>query len=957
MAKTATKNALQTGLDHLARFAFYRRDNPFLSSRAAFDLGRAKRRELEALLDGELEPEEWIEGERGRSLLSTIKIGSVPRDLQLVARESRDVVGVESVYAFFHAQVFWWLVSVLWTIEVAPAVDPLLGEGIRGFRFRPDFVEDPSASGTMFHDQPQAHRRWKRFPDEVAKEHPGELLTSVTFDFRAFYYSTERDPAAIISAFFAAEEERAPRTRRLRVLNQLLAIAHRRYAELRSEVRPRGADTVPEGARPLPLGLPSSPLLANMVMSLVHRDLAMGPDVLSIASYVDDTFVLTRLRPEIEEGPAQFLARLGIVSDGDRQAVLAPRAQALADLRLSEGKSGTSYRRFVPKRQADERAEGSSSIAVLLEAAIEEWEAYIEGDWDSDQSARRETVLHAPLTRERVPKALREDILGLLEQVRIGMSGADAKVAFDQLIGEIDQAQFLRLRPYWAEVAVIAIAAHGVGAVRTLTAIVRELCETVIPPPGSSAAAREALLFGLRQSWRQSLAQAIAAVTTASQRKTLLRKVPRLDLGGGYVYAIKTTVDLAMRIRKRRLVPANHVSVPLAEFSEWSGRLIGPGAFNSFLDWAREQHPAGDPAGAAAAAGSAVRFIRLHEACLAIHLWAGSGSDSWIEETFGVLAAQPLIQQDLVDELRQKAIASLGSSGRGPSSAARPRIRIAMPGVPIAEDQLEALLSKNTQRLWQIANASQRTVNEIVTSAGDREASLLVLPEWSVAAAQLGRLMERASSYRMMVIAGQAPEIAAGEYRNRLWTGIPLQDRIGHRGCLVPPPRQKSFLSPEERSKIDEKGIVTAPPSPKVETYSWRGILIASLLCFEFADLNLRQEVRFKTDLLTVSSLNHDWHYFDAIQEATTRDNYCLTVCVNTGIRPGTRIVRPTRHEMTVAASVHGSDDLALITRRVDMTPIVAAQVKQLRPSDPRLGLEEPSDDAKLKDYKPFPPV
>ena len=60
---------------------------------------------------------------------------------------------------------------------------------------------------------------------------------------------------------------------------------------------------------------------------------------------------------------------------------------------------------------------------------------------------------------------------------------------------------------------------------------------------------------------------------------------------------------------------------------------------------------------------------------------------------------------------------------------------------------------------------------------------------------------------------------------------------------------------------------------------------------------------------------------------------------------------------MAIAASVHGSDDLAVITRRVDMEPIVTAQVHQLRPDDPSLGLEEPSDDAKLSDYKPFPPV
>jgi hypothetical protein len=953
LAKTATERALRTALDHLARFAFYTRDNPFLSSRAAFDLDKGLRRELKALLDGEVEPRDWAEGDVGSELLALIRIGSVPRDLQLVAREGGDVVAAESVFAFFHARVFWWLVTILWTIEVAPVVDPLLGESIRSNRFLPEFIENPAASGLMFQEQGHAHARFKRFPGEVAKKNPGELLTAAVFDLRAFYYTVERTPSQILSVFFAAKGERAPRSRRLRVLNQLMALAHGRYADLCDEVKPRGGEGRIEGSSPLPLGPPSSPLLANMVMSLVHDDLVKRPGVLAIASYVDDAVIISDRRPELDESPLEFLASLGVVSDTDHEQLAAPTAEGLAALRLNEEKCGTSFVRFVPKREAAE--EDGTSIPELAQS---QWEAYVEdGSWPSTTGGRepRETILRAPLTRERVPRKLKGEILSLLEAVRIGMSGVEARVAFDQLISEIDKAQFIRLRPFWTEITVIALAAHGVDAVRTLTAIVRDLCETVIAPPGSTAPARKALLFGLRESWRQSLAQALAVATTSSQRRTLLKRFPRMDLGGPRPYSMKSTVDRAMRIRRRRLVPHDHVAVPLAEFSDWNGKLIGPGAFVRFLDWAREEHPEGQASELAVAVGRAVRFVRLHEACLAIHLWGGNGAAKWIEETFEVLGSQPLIQQELVRELREKAVASLGTSGRGSSPGHR--IRIAMPGVAIAEDQLEAVLSKDSQRLWTIAKASQRTINEIVSTSGRKKANLLVLPEWSVMAQQLGRLMARASAHGMLIIAGQAPEIAGGEYRNRLWTGIPLTDRVGHRACLVPPPREKSFLSPEEKSAIEAKGIPHAEPSEQVEIFSWRGMLIASLLCFEFADLGLRQEVRLKTDLLTVSSLNHDWHYFDAIQEATTRDNYCLTVCVNTGIRPGTRIARPTRHEMAIAASVHGSDDLAVITRRVDMEPIVTAQVHQLRPDDPSLGLGNPSDDAKLSDYKPFPPV
>ena len=37
---TKTDRLIQTGIDHLGRFAFYTRDNPFVSSRAGLGLNR-----------------------------------------------------------------------------------------------------------------------------------------------------------------------------------------------------------------------------------------------------------------------------------------------------------------------------------------------------------------------------------------------------------------------------------------------------------------------------------------------------------------------------------------------------------------------------------------------------------------------------------------------------------------------------------------------------------------------------------------------------------------------------------------------------------------------------------------------------------------------------------------------------------------------------------------------------
>jgi predicted amidohydrolase len=244
----------------------------------------------------------------------------------------------------------------------------------------------------------------------------------------------------------------------------------------------------------------------------------------------------------------------------------------------------------------------------------------------------------------------------------------------------------------------------------------------------------------------------------------------------------------------------------------------------------------------------------------------------------------------------------------------------------------------------------------LVLTAIKRKSDVLVTPEWAVLPEMLPWLMDQARDSQMLVVAGQTPTVRGGNYSNMVWTGIPIRDSFGHRACLVPPPRRKMFLSPSEISVLHAAGL--AVPSAKdasVPTFRWRGVKVASLICFEFADIGTRESLRATTDLLTVSSWNRDWKYFQSTQESITRDNYCVSVCVNTGQYPGTRIMRPTGSNKALVAAVHGSDEPALITRQLDMAPIVAARVAGEPPS--ACWQHDPEDDVKLVDYKPMPPM
>lgn len=948
MARQSTEALLQTGVEHLGRFAFYTRDNPFLSSRAALSLSAKHRQLLAELLDGDRKAIEWLNGAQARNLLGTVKVGSVPRDVQLLAREGELVVGVESVHAFLQADLFWWMVSILWMIAIADLVEPLLGDGVMGFRFQQAFLDDPATSGVMFRDQYQAHDRWRNFPSRVAAANPGKILATNTLDIRAFYYSVDASPAQIISRFFEARGEKVPQAHPIRVLTGLLNALHSRFAERCAEVQPRLGDLGTEGRCPLPVGLPSSQVLANMLMSLVLDDVDSAPDSLAAAAYADDIIVLTGSLPDLDEKPADYFQCLGLVSAEEPYPLRSDSTAGLARLTLRLEKSGTSYSRHTgDAEEAEEMAGGAEG----------NWDPYIDSGDSPDWGGRLRTVLRAPHRRDRVPRELRREILRLLDEVRVGLPREEVKERFDRLLDEFDHGLFIALRPYWSELIVIGLVAHGPPIVAELTELLRRVSESLELPDGSTEEGRAALLFGLRASWVQALAQALAVATGPDDHERLASEAPQLELGGKPLEAA-ALLRYARRIRGRHLIPNSLVAAPLAEFTTWDGRLIGGDAFSEFLEWSHANHPEGDPQGLVRAVAAAARFVGLHEACLAIHLWAGSPEGPWEEESFAVLAAQPLVHEDLVADLRARAMFLLGEGSREENEAEDEQgpypLRVAMPSMRVREDHLQALLDGDEEVLGEIVAASRSALQKVVLSAANDDVQLLVLPEWSVIGQQLPWLMERASRNQMAIVGGGAPEIIGGRYLNRLWTGLPLTDEAGHRACLVPPPRQKRFLSPAERAKIEQAGIEPLPAHNSVSVFCWGEVRLASLICFEFADIEIRQRLRFAADVVTVSSLNHDWRYFESVQDATTRDDYCLTVCVNTGALPGTRIVRPTKSEMAVVASVHGADRPAVISKLIDLRPILAAQAFHQAPVD--VLQVEPSDDVRLADYKPFPP-
>jgi predicted amidohydrolase len=943
--KPATQRLLKTAEEHLARFAFFTRDNPFLSSRAAFRLEDRHRRAIGELLEGKAAVDEWLDGALGAQLRRGLAVGCVPRDLQLVRTDEGPAVGVESVHAFVHGPVFWWLVSILWTIVVGRELDPELGDQVIGYRLARKFVSDHESHGVMFQEPSAAYDRWKRVPLAIARDHVGETLSATTLDIRSFYYAVDASPSQILAAM--RKVVGAPtRSRQVVVLTQLLDALHSTFADRIGIVQPRAEEDL--AALPLPVGLPSSRVLANVIMFLAVGDLVQDGKMLGAAAYADDVVVVSRDLPQVGDSAATYLSRLGVIDESEQ--LVAPFAAKLATFRVGLEKSSTALVRVVSEDEMPEKPEEPTDL-----------DPYIEADPSPEWDGVLRTVLRVPYRRERMPRTIVTTLRRLVDEIRVGLDREEAASRLTELVDDLDSAALVAIRPYWAELLVAGLASLGPSALGTMTTQFDGVAASLVPPSWASSDLVDALHFGLRTSWIHAAAQALSVTTSRADRDAIAGEDAVLIDGGpiGTLQA-KSIALYATRLRIARLISPDFVASPLAEFSDWPGPLIGEGSAKGFVEWSRARTVPQRRAMLMRAIGKAPRFVHLHEACLAVHLWMAPGSNVWLGDVDRVLRSQPLVDGAALDGLKESARLAMAEAPSDDDFSEKKRalrMRFALPCFSVREDQLEVQIAGEPGEVGQLAKEARGVAMRVILEAVSRDADVLVLPEWTLLPELLLWAMERAAQSRMLLIGGQTATIAGGHYSNVLWVGIPMADPDGRRSCLVPPPRPKKPLSPAEKQAVDTAGLTSdslSGAADPIPVYGWRGANFASLLCYEFADAQIRTALRGRADVVTLSAVNRDWKYFENAQDSMARDNYCLSICVNTGRYPGTRIVRPSGSDKAIAAAIHGSEQPAILTRLVDLEPVVAARVLKAEPGD--VLTHEPSDDLTLADYKPIPP-
>ncbi|MCW2922900.1 MAG: hypothetical protein JWM98_304 [Thermoleophilia bacterium] len=944
------KQLVDFGLEHVARFAYRRRDNPFLSIGAVMDLGSNHRTSLTAILDGQLDPEDWLRSPEASRLLTPLRVLSVPRVVGSASSGGQHVITAPSVHAFAQAPLFWWVVSAIWCMTAGRDLDECISERIVGYRLHSLFRDNPGGAGYMFRNPQASYAAWKRRPAWDA-----DIQTACTaeIDGSSFYYRVRAVPSDLIELFDSHRGNTTSISLQGQRATRLLDAFHIAYSERLHEVNPRGVEGTVANV-PLPVGPPSSLILANLIMDVVSHDLSARDGVLDAWVYADDVLLSLRDLPEPQEHAEDLLARLQILDEHDLgRTLLSNTASDMADYRVGIEKISI---RQPPT--ATDTPDPDSSVMASESRALDnddDEDPYID-DWEAELGTAIRVGNRQLNQKPKELGLLRE----LVRDIRIGIPPGKAQVPLRKIMA-MDDTTFVAIRTYWTELIACGLYAHGTSFAADLrTRLIRIIDHIWTPQPS----ALKSLASGLEASFIQSASQALAVLYPQDEVAPAA-----INFGFSEPAANRLTV-FATKLRKRGIFPAELVSPILAEYTEWEGTLMGQPAQQQFADWASKTTGIGRQLQHGIA--KSPRFVPLHEICLGVHLWmddddpthplplirpALMNTDTWLRNAFSLFASQALVNLADVPELLNHAVSIVHPSTQTQLSSydQNHSLRLGLPNITVSEELLRWRIDDDP-KLAEEETRLRDSIDIIWRYAVEAKADLLLLPEWSTPLVHIGPLFSRANQRGIAVILGETPfiEPGTGTYFNRMWTSLPIKDPADRRHSLVLPPRTKGLLSPHEIQVLEQHGTPYREELADTPVYHWREVRFASVICYEFADVAIRNSLRGRIDMMTVSSFNHDWRYFDSIQDSCTRDIYCVTACVNVSQFPGTRVTRPTRSSRAVAATIHGSTAPALATAAIDFGPVVGARRTGLAPKASFIGV--PEDGLCSTDYKPLPP-
>jgi len=192
-----------------------------------------------------------------------------------------------------------------------------------------------------------------------------------------------------------------------------------------------------------------------------------------------------------------------------------------------------------------------------------------------------------------------------------------------------------------------------------------------------------------------------------------------------------------------------------------------------------------------------------------------------------------------------------------------------------------------------------------------RGAMLLVLPELCFPIYWIGDLIRFAKQSQIAIVAGlQYMGDDSGRMYNYVVTILPFTSgRKRYKNVFVHI-REKNDYSPIEFEGLAKLGYSCRNREiAEYQLFSWQGINLSPLVCYEMTDVMVRALLKGKCDIIAAPVFNPDTTYFSNIIDSTVRDLHAFIVQANTSFYGDSRVTGPYDRDSKDIFKIKGGDN------------------------------------------------
>lgn len=209
-----------------------------------------------------------------------------------------------------------------------------------------------------------------------------------------------------------------------------------------------------------------------------------------------------------------------------------------------------------------------------------------------------------------------------------------------------------------------------------------------------------------------------------------------------------------------------------------------------------------------------------------------------------------------------------------------------------------------------------------------RDPKILVLPELCFPIYWIGELITFAKRSQIAIVTGlQYIKDSDGRVYNYIATILPYTTGTKKYRNTCVHIREKNDYSPIEFEGLAKLGYHCKNKSvAEYFIYNWSGISLSPLVCFELTDVIARAIIKGKCNVIAASVFNPDTTYFSNIIDSTARDLHSFIIQANTSFYGDSRVTGPYDRDSKDIFKIKGGDNDHVVVGTLSFKKVIEYQ-------------------------------